>query len=390
MEKYLQNELVEFIPLFNIDYNIKKDLLSCIFFKLEESYKDFSIYIDGLTKLYEIVNKKYNNYHIRLFINESIYKDQKIMNRIKELNKIELVLFKPLNSKLVGLFPTLIRFFPMFDFPNNDSNVVIPIDIDEIPNYIIDKFNSIKDKVSNDIIKDTYLIKTGNLTKNILYKYNSLYKNVINIYSLAQSLINIKKINNSVIINFVNKIKNTKNFYTYYKHFKYDDKQFDIKMNQTKPFVYGIDEYFINDTLTKYLINKKLLMINNIKWDLFGQFYYIIKRNYLSLTKSNITVLQKIFSFILNKINYKIKKESVEELFNIIDKLVYSDKNKEVIKIIYQIFLENYNNKKLKFIYPSDIKEIMLKPEYKNLYEFEKIIFVNSKYSDIILNQKKI
>jgi hypothetical protein len=71
------------------------------------------------------------------------------MNRLKKLDKIELVLFKPLDPKLVGLYSTLIRIFPMFDFPNNDSQIVILIDIDEDNNPILKHIEFIKNKLNN-------------------------------------------------------------------------------------------------------------------------------------------------------------------------------------------------------------------------------------------------
>jgi hypothetical protein len=97
-----------------------------------------------------------------------------------------------------------------------------------------------------------------------------------------------------------------------------------------------------------------------------------------------------MFKLILTKIHYNFESKSVPELFDVIDNLVYNDKNKQVIKIIYQIFISNYNKNKFKFIFPSDISKIILQPEYKNVYEFEKIMFINSKYKDIIINIKKI
>jgi hypothetical protein len=392
MNKYLDNELVEFIPLFDINYNIKKNLLCGTFFKLKNSYKDFNIYIDSLGILYNDFIK-YSNFNIRLFIDDDIYKDLEIMTKIKKLEKIELVLFRCLDSKLTGLFPTLIRFFPMFNFYNNDSNIVIIIDIDDKVSHTLYTFEKIKEKIFNldeNIFNNIYLIKIGNLSKNVLYKYKSIYKNNINIYSLAQSIINIKKIDYNIIINFINKIKNTSKLYTYYKIFRYNKTEFDIKMNQTRPFIYGIDEYFINDILTKYLINNKLLLINNINWYLFGHYYYIINRNVLTLTNIKKNIIKKIFILILNKINYKVKNESFLELFNIVNKLIYIDKNIKVIKIIYEFFLLNYQNEKLKFLFPTDLSEILVKPEYKNIYEFEKIIFVNSKYKEITINIQKL
>ena len=311
------------------------------------------------------------------------------MNKLKKLDKIELVLFKILDIKLCGLFPSLIRFFPMFNFINNDANIVIIIDIDDQKSNIINIFNNIKKVLNKKILNKIYLIKIGNLSKNILYNYHLKY-NFYNIYSIAQSIINIKKIDYNIIINFINKIKNTNKMYTYYKYYKYDnDNEYNIKFIQSKPFIYGIDEYFINYVLTKYLIDNKLLIINNIKWNLFGNCYYIIKRNYLILTESNIKILNQIFFLILNKINYKYDKNiKFIDLFNIIDNLIYIKKNINVIKIIYKIFLVNY--KKLNFILSKDTINILLNPKYKDVYKFEKIIFNDSKYKDIIIKSNKI
>jgi hypothetical protein len=59
MKKYLNNTICDFTPLFNIDYTIKKNLVSCCFFKRNTGYyKDFSRYIIGIEKLY--YNEKRN------------------------------------------------------------------------------------------------------------------------------------------------------------------------------------------------------------------------------------------------------------------------------------------------------------------------------------------
>jgi hypothetical protein len=282
----------------------------------------------------------------------------------------------------------------MFDFPNNDSHIVIIIDIDNKNSVTLNNIEDIENKINNinkDIFNNIYLIKKGNICKNIIYNYKLKYKNTINVYVVATSIVNIKKINGKVIINFLNKVKNTDKLYSYYKIVKYDQKAYNIKMEQTKPFIYGIDEYFINNTLTKYLIKKKLLLVNKITWDIFGNFYYLIIMRYSSLTESNIRILKKIFGFILNKIGYKFETTStVVELFNIIDKLIYINKNKEVINILYKLYLKNYNNKKFKFIYPDDLTKFISQPEYKGVYHFEKIILINSEYKEINVNVNRI
>ena len=39
MKKYLENSIYEFIPLFNIDYTIKKNIISCCFIDYEYIYR---------------------------------------------------------------------------------------------------------------------------------------------------------------------------------------------------------------------------------------------------------------------------------------------------------------------------------------------------------------
>ena len=98
-------------------------------------YKDFSSYIDGIKILYNYRIKD-TDFHLRIFIDETIYLDNTIMNELKQLTNIELVLYSCPNFLIKdkknheGLFGTMVRFFPMFDFPNNDAKTVIISDVD--------------------------------------------------------------------------------------------------------------------------------------------------------------------------------------------------------------------------------------------------------------------
>tara|TARA_B110000037_G_scaffold218373_1_gene281248 strand:+ start:2131 stop:2493 length:363 start_codon:yes stop_codon:yes gene_type:complete len=117
MKLYLKNDICKFKPLFKIDYNNKKNIFSACFFKLDgKSYKDFNIYLNGIQLFSKYVKKNRPDYSIRLFIDNSIYNDKKIINILKKLNNIELVLYecsdyKVNKNKHIGLFGTLIRFF---------------------------------------------------------------------------------------------------------------------------------------------------------------------------------------------------------------------------------------------------------------------------------------
>ena len=94
--QYLKNNICNFKPLFDFNPANKKNIVSCAFFKLITSaYKDFNLYIDGLEKLYDKVYIKYKDdkFIIRLFMDNSIYSDEKLYNRIKKMNKLEIILY---------------------------------------------------------------------------------------------------------------------------------------------------------------------------------------------------------------------------------------------------------------------------------------------------------
>ena len=201
---YLKNKFIEFIPLFDIDYNKKKNIIAISLFKIKTSYKSFDIYLDNIKNIYNRINKDFKNYKFRLFINQEIYNDSIIFNKLKSFKNIELILYRLLIDINEGLIGTLIRLFPMFDFENNDSNIVLINDLDHfmIPN--IKKYFKILEENIIDI-NDIYLIKKGNILQNVQYNnFSSIDKNNnLNIYSYAPNIINIKKINKDFLLNYI-------------------------------------------------------------------------------------------------------------------------------------------------------------------------------------------
>ncbi len=408
--KYLENNICEFKTLFPIDYSIKKDIISCSFFKmLNSGYKDFNLYIKGLINLYNYIeylnNKKGYNYHLRIFIDSSIESDKEIMDKILNLKKIEIVVYscpnyqEITNSKYhIGLFGTMVRFFPIFNFPNNDARYVIISDVDDI---VLKTTNiAIKTMQNSKQIDEIFLLKIGNLGKNVKYNYPSIYKEVITIYSIAQSIVSFKRIDSKLITNFLTDLKTTKKYYSYYyqiqkKHI--NDEEFEKKYKNLQSFIYGIDEYFINKILTEYLIDNKIPFANNFFWNLYSPIYYLLE--YVKyMDKKNKNKLNDLLNFILEKHNLNFNKEdSIKKKYDIIDKIIYleNDKNNlnklyELNKTFYKIFLENKNNNKLDFLFPKDFYKILLNKQFYLAYDFNIIkYYFCSNYKDIFIDIKK-
>jgi hypothetical protein len=413
---YLSNNICKFTPLFNINYNKKQNIISTCFFKLSKSYKKFDLYTNGLVIIYNNILTNYTDYKLRLFIDELIYNDIEIMNILKSLTEIELVLYSysdKYKSTNIGLLGTMIRFFPMFNFPNNDANIVLITDLDsenpnvnsENPNVnsknpnvnytsYIESIKILKILKNNNInLNDIYLLKYGNMLRNISCNFKILYKNTLNIYANAQRIINIKKIDNTVIINFINKVFLNKKIYTYFVF--NNTKVYETKIENFRPFVYGIDEYFINNTLTKYLIKNKLGLVINYRYNIFDYIFYINLRlsKIYTLTEKEINLLNNILNIIGKK--YKIlnfnKLKTIDKINNL-DKLIYNIDNIKLYKILYYTFLKYKKYKEYRFIFQKGYSKFININKFNKyfIYQLNKINFINLKYNDIVVDIKKI
>jgi len=393
---YLENSLCKFTPLFKINYKIKKNLISCSFFKMyNKGYKDFNLYINGLKKLYNYVNK-INNYTIRLFIDNTIFKDKELMIKIKKMNKIELVLYECKNLLLEGtdyhegLFGTLVRFFPIFDFPNNDGKNIVLSDIDDIA--IVNNIKELDIIYKNNKVKDIYILKKGNIGKNILFNYNP-YKNILTPYSITCHLISFLRINNKVIIDFINMVNDNTNVnekYSYYYDIMKDLKNLNNKKYNSK-FIFGVDEYFINKTLTEYLIDNRLPIAINFKFEITSIIYYILQY-YSHINKIKIKLLDKILNKILKNIKLENKHLSILEKYEIIDKIIYSN-NELSLKInefVYKEFIKYYSRDEYNFLFPNYLYDILLSKKMLGIYKYHIISFNDINYDDIVINKKTL
>jgi hypothetical protein len=141
--------------LFNDDNSPKNpNLLSGVFFKRPGYYKNFGIYVSGLARTVKFIDE-YNrevdemvakpeaertgnpeHFVFLLFIDQNIRDDKKLMGIIASSEYTVPILFTCAAYMEEGyhfdLFGTLVRFFPMFDFPHNPStdSTVITIDIE--------------------------------------------------------------------------------------------------------------------------------------------------------------------------------------------------------------------------------------------------------------------
>lgn len=211
-EEYLKNEFCSFEPLTKIDFNVKKKLLVTSLFRMKQGgYRDFTQYLNGIKKLDEIAKKK--RFNIRIFIDKTIRDDQKTMEYLISLETVSIILYQCptfwMDDHHVSVFGTMVRFFPMFKFPNNDSKLSIMVDADTNEEYVYSLIETYDILRKKRLHKQMYLVFMGNFfhrsqKKMKEYEYNG--KKIYFPYFLAQKLLSVKKIPKKPLVKFIKKM----------------------------------------------------------------------------------------------------------------------------------------------------------------------------------------
>ena len=305
---YLINDICNFETEFNIniDNNIKYNILSTSFFKMDNHYKNFNIYINGLKNLIQLLNKT-ENYIMRIFIDENIKNDSTIYSLLKSSPKIQIIIFKCLDyqnkSFHIDVFGALIRLFPIFDFDNNDANDVIIIDIDANKDDSQKLLSLIKYRNDKNNQNKIEIIGMGNIS-------DLLIKNKLpHFYCTVCGFFN-KKYDKNIILDF---IKNAKNIM---------DKGYYNK--RETPFGYGTDELFLNDY---FIYANNFKNIKDVKLNMFipynlNWFLYYFKNDLVHHQRKLSFTYMK---FLLGK--YWNNNSTFDEMFNLLDKYTYNPNN---------------------------------------------------------------
>lgn len=369
-------------------------LISCAIFKLKNSYKDFSNYIDGLKLLINTIIL--SNMKMIIFYDHSMDSDDDFKQIIDKYKK-QLLFCHYYFDNIIdedgyhkGIFGMFVRFMPIF-LKEIKYSCLFVSDID-YPIY--------------EIKMHIYLIKKFMTTR---YDFNFIYKisyeyNYNNYYSIPNTTLCVlfnfyskKKYYEAenIFFDFINKLNTnddklsdiiTKKIEITDRFYKKNDKIItsEIKIAKRKDnnmFSYGVDELFLNSTIIPHLVkNREKIsviymydrlrdyiqnILDNDKIDdsIYKKIYYnIIDKKLIGFTKDDDKKLIESKTYLKYIMNYsgkkynryeKYNKEHLNKLLYVISQSVGEDENK--FKNHYQI-IKNF------------IKEIMkMYKKYPNL-----------------------
>lgn len=389
------SNLCDFKYNYQVHSNIKYNVIIVTLFRLKDLYKNFDVYLNGLIGFDNYLSKINTlpyNIKLRVYWNQSIYETEdkkelllikKVFKKINKNKNIQLVEFSCSKYKLDniydrGIFPFFIRYFPLFDFEDNDTNFVFATDIDISQNkqnfnyysYLIYNFINIIEKKMN------FYYLTSKC-------YIPFWKKKLGNDSLALLGSNVSgnyKFDKNILLNFLNDCEygiksNDKLISLFYKNYieyiKNPKIPLNLKLKKQKTynidkiFIYGLDEFFITYYLFKNILLEK--KIKNI---------YEHTRN--SGHGGLYILLNNIFYNVLNNINNNTKTLKIYRniLFNVLGKKYKLDD----IIVKLKDFIEIFKN--------HDYNNVTDKPKYYDLFYSNLMKYIKSD-NFIYLNIKK-
>lgn len=288
------------------------NLISSVFFKRDQYYKNFGIYVKGLSRTIQFIdnynreveqNKSMEKFYYLLFIDSNVRDDSKLMKIIRKSENTIPVLFKCptyIESKNNGeyhvdLFGTLVRFFPMFTFKNNPAKNVLCIDI-ELNREDMRKIKSLMTHQPKGVSA------SGEIHK-LIYdgEVPYIYANTV--------MFNRDKLNPELIINYIETAHTIKSIGHYGK--------------RKTTFGFGVDEIFLNEYLLPVVKEYSIIIEYQISYFLYFSKAYIKKQGRAKATN-------EVFKLIL----YDMYDPdlTINDMIEFIDKSLFMQDLKKEIK----------------------------------------------------------
>lgn len=307
------SDICDLTTLFNgYKFSKKTNVLTTSIFKMKKGYRDFNIYLNGITLLVETMIRKLPEFKFVLFTDDSVIKESDIFEKIEKLknkhpNDFIIIRYNCINfikdNEHVELFGTLMRFLPFFEFEDNFANTVICCDSD----------------MSSHEIEKT-LVEYANY-KELHKKYNVMYHYRTNMFYdmktnwaisdglsiIANRHMGDVKLPLKLLIDYLkcvmdkscsdmDKISKSMNFEKY------------------KYFPYGIDEYFLNNIFLGYLQDHNIRYSVTADYVLTAPIYYVMRSNNMNRKKLIASIMK--YAIGTNETNY-------EKIYKQFDKLLY-------------------------------------------------------------------
>jgi len=235
--------------------------VNLVFFRAIPLSKTFETYVDGLKNWKKYV-KLFPESQLQIFIDEYVSQQPEIMNIMHSLNariyKFECPEYLRENMFHVGLFPTMVRFYPMFDINTKPMRIAHIQELEPAE----DTLHKVKlmEKASRMTLpfKLSLIYSTSRIFEKLPAKLPTFENDIQYGWLLAGRLTVLEKIPFSLFTAYLDSIINGKKYFNPYV----------LKNNEVKEdparekYQFGVDEMFLNHVYLPWLIqNNKAIGI---------------------------------------------------------------------------------------------------------------------------------
>jgi hypothetical protein len=235
--------------------------VNLVFFRAIPLTKNFNEYVDGLRDWKEYI-KVFPDSQLQVFIDKAISMDEEVMGILHNLDA-RIYLFECSDYLIkdgfhIGLFGTMLRFFPMFDINTHAMSVAHMCDLEPGPDTLqsmslISRLSGMK---GPSMIYESKFIYTK-----IFDSQQTLKSGVPFPWVAAGKFAAFNKVPFSLLTTFLENIKKNKKFYNRFEGRTNPD---NIQREHGN-FSYGIDEMFLNHIYLPWLIKNKAIIVIVIK-----------------------------------------------------------------------------------------------------------------------------
>ena len=276
-----------------------------------------------------------------------------------------------------GTFGMIVRFFPIFNFKNNDANYVFISDLD-IQEHDIVYYKNILDLLKTNNLKDRLnFFYTGYkyFRANYWYKTPKMLneKKILPFYASLR-LMSFKRLDGSSLLEYINNFKKYRSD-IYFIYSRSEGSESKIKNSNDEYIFYGWDEYYLNSLF----IDKNLNLpfgcnySNSVVGNIYAIYDRINNRKEFWREKYLTRFFKFIFGYFDNLKNCIIKIKNIFERNNVFLN-IYEKNMKELDKLtksqinigfrILKFYIINYNDDKLKDVFFEDFINLILSDYY--------------------------
>ena len=239
-----------------------KHLICCSLFKMKNSYKDFSMYTEGIYEILNFYDSSGQDIIFRIYFDESLDEEESWKEVLQEIEKREYTELVKYECERVkegkfhdGVFGTLMRFLPLFDSEKEKKwNIYSCVDVDWKQETDADFFKIVEFFEKS---KQKFFIKLPKCydKKPWIEPYKTKGHSLAIIASGFSTKITFSK---NLLLNFLLDImKKGKVFQKFMDNYKNVAKIFEKNISNDM-FIYGVDEYFLGEVILKNIAKKKI------------------------------------------------------------------------------------------------------------------------------------